>query len=402
MAAAWRIREDGAGLGSRTAAGQPAWPGWGRTRCRTGREPAATTCESSTASCMSRPPSTGLAYGHFGEGCLHVRIDFPSTAKSAAMLPRVRRWPRPSPGGYGGSMSGRARCGRARSELLQPTCIHLRPLRLSPRSRRSSTPTNRLNPGVIVAPASLDADLRGGRAATGQSCRPRLRAHPHDGRRSVPGGAPLREVGKCRAPDTTARRGDVPDLSWPPATRRRTPARGRARVLQELANGSLVKGFASAEVAEAMDLCLSCKGCSADCPTGVDMATYKAEALYQRYRRRPRPAAHYALGYAPVGPAGSLVRRGWPMRPCAIRAWLPAGQDAWAASMSAARAELAVGTFRQWFAKRDAPATGTPVMLWVDTLQRALQPRGRAGRRGRPRRVGRLQGADSIEATVAG
>ena len=75
--------------------------------------------------------------------------------------------------------------------------------------------------------------------------------------------------------------------------------RGRARVLQELANGSLVSGWDAPEVAEALDLCLSCKGCSADCPAGVDMATYKAEALYQRYRRRLRPASHYSLGWLP-------------------------------------------------------------------------------------------------------
>ncbi len=75
--------------------------------------------------------------------------------------------------------------------------------------------------------------------------------------------------------------------------------RGRARVLQELANGSLVKGYRAKELTEALDLCLSCKGCSSDCPAGVDMATYKAEVLHQRYRRRLRPPAHYALGWLP-------------------------------------------------------------------------------------------------------
>ena len=53
-------------------------------------------------------------------------------------------------------------------------------------------------------------------------------------------------------------------------------------------------------MAESLDLCLSCKGCSSDCPTGIDMATYKAEVLYQRYRRRLRPASHYSLGWLPL------------------------------------------------------------------------------------------------------
>jgi Fe-S oxidoreductase len=76
--------------------------------------------------------------------------------------------------------------------------------------------------------------------------------------------------------------------------------RGRARLLFEMANGAVIRdGWRSAEVAEALDLCLSCKGCKRDCPVGVDMAAYKTEFLAQRYRRRVRPAAHYAMGALP-------------------------------------------------------------------------------------------------------
>jgi len=76
--------------------------------------------------------------------------------------------------------------------------------------------------------------------------------------------------------------------------------RGRARVLQEMANGSLVSdGFASPEVREALDLCLSCKACSSDCPAGVDLASYKAEVLHHAYRRRLRPMTHYTIGRLP-------------------------------------------------------------------------------------------------------
>src|SRR5665811_1891601 len=71
--------------------------------------------------------------------------------------------------------------------------------------------------------------------------------------------------------------------------------RGRARVLQELANGTLVKDWRSPELREVLDLCLSCKACSSDCPAGVDMAQYKSEVLHRAYRRRLRPTNHYAL-----------------------------------------------------------------------------------------------------------
>ena len=87
--------------------------------------------------------------------------------------------------------------------------------------------------------------------------------------------------------------------SWLATRDEKDTTRGRSRVLQEAVNGALVRGLASPEVHEALDLCLACKGCLSDCPTGVDMATYKAEVLHQTYRGRPRPAAHYSLGWLP-------------------------------------------------------------------------------------------------------
>jgi Fe-S oxidoreductase len=75
--------------------------------------------------------------------------------------------------------------------------------------------------------------------------------------------------------------------------------RGRARVLQEALDGSLVGGLDDPAVHEALDLCLACKGCATDCPTGVDMATYKAEVLHQTWSGRRRPRSHYAMGRLP-------------------------------------------------------------------------------------------------------
>jgi Fe-S oxidoreductase len=75
--------------------------------------------------------------------------------------------------------------------------------------------------------------------------------------------------------------------------------RGRARALQELANGSLIGAFSDPAMAAALELCLGCKACSSECPAGVDVARAKSEVLYRRYRHRPRPRAHYALGWLP-------------------------------------------------------------------------------------------------------
>jgi Fe-S oxidoreductase len=149
--------------------------------------------------------------------------------------------------------------------------------------------------------------------------------------------------------------------------------RGRSRVLQELANGTLIKGFRSAEVAEALDLCLSCKGCSSDCPAGVDMATYKAEVLYQRYRRRLRPPAHYALGWLPRWAA--LAARAPGLANAALRPAALAGLAKRLGGIDARRPlpRFAPATFRQWFGRRPVRA-GSPVLLWVDTFTDHFTP----------------------------
>ena len=174
-------------------------------------------------------------------------------------------------------------------------------------------------------------------------------------------------------------------------------------MLQELANGSLVRDWRAPEISEALDLCLSCKGCSSDCPVGVDMATYKAEALYQRYRRRLRPAAHYSLGWLPRW-AALAARAPWlangslRVRPVAAAAKRLGGIDERRPLPAFARQ-----SFRRWFTERrtgasqpgasqpgaSQPAAGDgsggqpsvgaaagrkPVLLWVDTFTNAFTP----------------------------
>ena len=146
-----------------------------------------------------------------------------------------------------------------------------------------------LQPGVDT----LDANLR------------RVAAHPmpadggfaftHDGGDFTAAVHRCTGVGKCRA--------GVPGTFMCPsylATRdEKDVTRGRARILQEAANSQLVKAIDSPEVLEALDLCLACKACSADCPAGVDMARYRSEALFRTYRGRMRPLSHYTLGWLP-------------------------------------------------------------------------------------------------------
>ena len=370
--ALWRVREDGAGLGSRTAADTPAWPGW---------EDAAVPPEHLAAylrdfaGLMTEHGLDGLSYGHFGDGCVHIRIDFPFSSAPG----RYRRFVVAAAqlvGKYGGSMSGEHGDGRARGELL-PAMYSPEAIGTMAAVKAIFDPGNVFNPGVLVDPAPLDADLRVPLA------RPLSRglgfAYPHDGGDLSTAVHRCVGVGKCRA-DTTAVKGagevggGVMCPSYLATRDEKDSTRGRARVLQELANGTLVKGFAAAEVAESLDLCLSCKGCSSDCPAGVDMATYKAEVLYQRYRRRLRPPAHYSLGWLPRW--ARLAARAPGLANAALRTPGLARLAKRAGGIDSRRPlpRFAAQTFRAWFAGRAGAAAGIPVLLWVDTFTDYFTP----------------------------
>jgi Fe-S oxidoreductase len=239
-------------------------------------------------------------------------------------------------------------------------------------------PHDLLNPGVLVRPDAVDAHLR--RPAAKPVALSGGFGFGHDGGDFTTSVHRCVGVGKCRADSTPA--GGFMCPSYLATKDEKDSTRGRARVLQELANGTLVSGWNAPEVTEALDLCLSCKGCSSDCPTGIDMATYKAEALYQRYRGKLRPASHYALGWLPRWAAittGSpllarLANRSLAVKPAAALAKRLGGID-----HRRPLPAFAPQSFRQWFAARrgavHAPvSTRTPALLWVDTFTNAFAP----------------------------
>ncbi len=292
MAALWRIREDGAGLAARSLQ-RPAHSGW---------EDAAVPPERlgeylrGFDALLHEHGLDGVPYGHFGDGCVHVRIDF--ELGEPAGVRRFRAFVEAAAlltASLGGSFSGEHGDGRARSELL-PTMYSAQVMELFGHVKALFDPDDVLNPGVLVAPRPISADLR--------LARPLADPHPLQMRLPDDAGS-LRQavhrctgVGKCRA-DTTGS-GGVMCPSYLATGEEKDSTRGRARVLQEMLTGDVVtERWQSPEVQEALDLCLACKGCARDCPTGIDMASYKAEVLFQRYRGRRRPRSHYALGRLP-------------------------------------------------------------------------------------------------------
>lgn len=290
--ALWRIREDGAGLAARTTSppGQAGWEDAAVPPARLGAY------LRDFDALMQQHGLHGAPYGHFGDGCVHVRLDFDLvTAGGRGGYRRFVEEAARLAASYGGSLSGEHGDGRARSELLG-TMYSPAMLELFARVKGIFDPGDVLNPGVLVAPAALDADVRlAGVPAAGP--RPALRLH-RDGGDLVEAVHRCTGVGRCLA-DNTGHAG-VMCPSFQATREEKDSTRGRARVLQEVVTGRLEGGWQSPALADALDLCLACKGCANDCPTGVDMATYKAEALHRRYAGRRRPWVHYTLGRLPT------------------------------------------------------------------------------------------------------
>ncbi|NYJ08787.1 FAD-binding and (Fe-S)-binding domain-containing protein [Petropleomorpha daqingensis] len=370
-AAIWRIREDGAGLANRTSDGRPAHAGW---------EDAAVPAEQlgsylrTFEGLLVEHGLQGVPYGHFGDGCVHVRIDFPFGQGSDGGRRAYRSFIEDAArlvAGYGGSISGEHGDGRARSELL-PTMYSPTAISLFERVKGLFDPDDVLNPGVLVRPARFDDVVRV--AAAPRLTRGLAFAYEHDGGDFSAAVHRCTGVGKCRA-DLHAT-GGVMCPSWPATRDEKDSTRGRARVLQEmLAPGGPVRDWRAPEVHEALDLCLSCKGCSRDCPTGIDMATYKAEVLHQSYKRRLRPRPHYTLGQLPRW--ADLAARVPRLANAVMGSKLGGAVAKWSAGMDQRRElpPFAVRTFRaQWAARLSSVSDAPRVALWVDSFTDHFAP----------------------------
>lgn len=372
----WQIRADGAGLAGRTETGEQAWPGW---------EDAAVPPEHLGSylrdfdDLLADHDVSGLAYGHFGDGCVHVRLDMPLAEHAERMRPFITE-ANELVLKYGGSPSGEHGDGRARGELLA-RMYSGEAVRLFGRFKHLFDPDNLLNPGVIVDPEPFDANLRRPQAlpiaaAGGFS-------FAHDGGDATATFHRCVGVGKCRATS-----GGFMCPSYRATGNEKDSTRGRARVLQEMANGRLVTGgFGSPEVLESLDLCLACKACGTECPTGIDMAAYKAEALHRRYGGRIRPVTHYTLGWLPrwarlASPFATLVnvlaRVSWLRKPGLSVAGMDSrrGVPAFARRRLSKLARLS-GRSRQREPSRQGDRAGEErqaVAVWADSFTEYFSP----------------------------
>ena len=275
---------------------------------------------------------------------------------------------------HGGTLSGEHGDGRARGALLERQ-FSPQLLEAFRAWKAAWDPAAALNPGIIVDPAPVDENLRRPRRtlielAPGQ-------AFADDG------GDPRSAIERCIGIGTC-----VSDIgagrlcpSYRATGEERESTRGRARLLQEMAAGSLADaGWRSREVLGALDLCLGCRACLSDCPTGVDMASLKSEFLDHHYRGRRRPRAHYVLGRLPMWLRLARAVPGAPRLVNAVTAFrltrrLAAGLAGLAGERQIPR--LAQRSFVEGFRSRPArahPGLGRRVLLWPDTFTNHLAP----------------------------
>ncbi|MCX4533490.1 FAD-binding and (Fe-S)-binding domain-containing protein [Streptomyces sp. NBC_01669] len=371
--ALWRIREDASGTATRMPDGSEAWPGW--EDCAVPPARLGPYLRDFRA-LLTAHGLRGTPYGHFGDGCIHVRIDF--DLLSGDGVARFRRFSEELAAlvvAHGGSLSGEHGDGQARAELL-PRMYGDELVALFGRFKDLWDPDGGMNPGILARPARLDENIR-------FDVLPKRPVdvtfgYPHDGGDFTAAVRRCVGVAKCRTAQPAGT--DVMCPSFRATGEEAHSTRGRARLLHEMLAGEVVTdGWRSQEVRDALDLCLSCKGCRSDCPVGVDMATYKAEFLHHHYRGRLRPATHYVMGRlpqwlrlaAPVAPVLNALAR---IRPFASLAKRLAG-------ITAERMipVLAGETFTRWARKRRGRGTvilssDQVVTVWPDTFTNHLSP----------------------------
>jgi FAD/FMN-containing dehydrogenase/Fe-S oxidoreductase len=363
----WEIRQGG--LGSTAfARGEDNWPGWEDSAV----PPDKLGYVRDLRSLMNRYGLKGSMYGHFGQGCIHCRLSF--DLRTDGGIANYRAFMEEAGdlvASYGGSLSGEHGDGQQRAELLEkqygPELVQA-----MREFKRIWDPDWKMNPGKVVDPYRMDENLKLGTAYNPP--RPATKfAYPEDKGDFAHAALRCVGVGKCRDPQGS------PTMcpSYQVTREEKHSTRGRARLLFEMLQGEVITdGWESKEVFDALDLCLACKGCTSDCPVGVDMPAYKSEFLYHHYQspRRRRPRYAYAFGY--IDKAARLASRAPELVNFTSQAPVLRRLAKLAAGIDRRRPlpTFAPMTLQEWFERRGGTAnpTGRPVVLFPDTFNNYL------------------------------
>ena len=284
----WHIRESGLGATAFIPGVGTGWEGW---------EDAAVDPTQlgsylrAIAALMKEYNYSSAMYGHFGQGCVHMRLNF--DLETPAGILKFRQFMDHAADialAHGGSLSGEHGDGQARGALL-PKMFGEGLMEAFRSFKRIFDPTNRMNPGKLIDAHQPHEDLRLG--ADYKPWQPKTHfAYAEDNGSFAAANLRCVGVGACRKTDA-----GTMCPSFMATGEELHSTRGRAHMLWELMQGEVLNNqWKNKEVKESLDLCLSCKACKSECPVSVDMATYKAEFLAHHYDGESRPLAHYAFG----------------------------------------------------------------------------------------------------------
>ncbi|RME42088.1 MAG: FAD-binding oxidoreductase [Caldilineae bacterium] len=310
-------------------------------------------------------------YAHASAGCLHVRplINL-KEAEQAEKMKAIARAAADLVAEYGGAFSSEHGDGRARSWLNE----HFYGPDLYNAFRQVKTlfdPDDLLNPGIIVNAGPMDENLRYGAAYTVIPLKEHLDFSADMGFH--------RAVEMCNGAGVCRKGNDTMCPSFMVTREEEHSTRGRANLLRAAFSGALPpEEFTSPRMFDALDLCVECKACKAECPSSVDMAKIKTEFLAHYYEVHPIPLrarlfAHIAtLSRLASGPLAPLAN--WTLRNGLIRR----GMERWLGiDRRRPLPSFARQPFTAWFKRHTPPADASErktVVLFNDTFNTYNHP----------------------------
>jgi FAD/FMN-containing dehydrogenase/Fe-S oxidoreductase len=316
--------------------------------------------------------TTGTMYAHASEGCLHVRpVLNLKLEKDVQAMRAIAEEAFEMVRSFKGSHSGEHGDGMVRSEF-HAAMFGPRIIEDFVEVKRRFDPGNIMNPGKIVDPPKMD-DRSLFRYPPGYRIEPLTTVLDWSAWPGAGGGFQgavemCNNNGACRKLE-----GGVMCPSYRATRDEKDVTRGRANTLRLAISGQLgPDALTSDAMADTLKLCVSCKACRHECPTGVDMAKMKIEVLAARVKKhgltlRDRLVGylpHYAAWAARLAPlANARNQSPWLRQLLERTAGISARRDlpAWRRDVFCAGAD-AVG-----------PAGGREVVLFADTFNRAYE-----------------------------
>ncbi len=370
--AVWQIREAGPRASAFAPGAPPQWDGW---------DDSAVAPEKlgpylrDLRALLDEFDYQGAFYGHFGHGCVHLRVTFDLQSENG-----IRKYSDFIDAAadlvisYGGSLSGEHGDGQSRAALL-PKMFGPELMKAFVEFKSAWDPANGMNPHKVVDSYLPTENLRLG--ADYKPLEPATHfKFPEDEGSFAKAAQRCIGVGACRKDSGSMCPSYMVTLEEEHSTR------GRAHMLFELLQGEVVRGgWQDEQVKKALDLCLACKACKTECPANVDIATYKAEFLSHFYERNRRSLFAHAFGridkwlqLASLAPSAANFLTHAPGFSHILRMALHLARAREIPRLARASFRHRIRGKQSETTARSASARVSEVILWVDTFNNYFHP----------------------------